>query len=104
MIVAELAHLLVGHPGEPLGAEPQRRAPQAGHCLDVLAPGFINDAATLATGNDQRPILLMLAQVRLHVHDACDVARLNGVRNVGHGASSSAAASCSWPGPAMPYS
>ena len=102
VVVAELAHLLVGDLGEPLGAEAQRGAPQARHRFDVVAAGVVEHAAALAARDDQRAVLLVLAQVGLHVHEARDVARLDRVRNIGHAASSDAAAFCNASGSAMP--
>ena len=102
VVVAELAHLLVGDLGEPLGAETERGAPQPGHRLDVVAAGIVEHPTALAARNHQRALLLVLAQVGLHVHEACDVARLDRVRNIGHAASSDAAAFRSASGSAMP--
>ena len=102
VIVAELAHLLVGDPGEPLGAEAQRGAPQPCHRLDVVAAGIVEHPAALAARNDQRTFLLVPAKVGLHVHEACDVARLDRARNIGHAASSDAAAFSNASASAMP--
>ncbi len=88
MVVAELAHLLVGDLGEPLGAEAERSAPQPRDRLDVVAAGIVEHATALAAHDDLRAFLLVPAQVGLHVHQACDVARLDRVRNIGHSQSS----------------
>ena len=102
MVVAELAHLLVGDLGEPLGAEAERGAPQPGDRFDVVATGIVEHAAALAARDDQRAFLLVPAQVGLHVHEAGDVARLDRVRDVVHASSSDAAAFRSASGSAMP--
>ena len=102
MVIAELAHLLVGHSGEPLRGEAERSAPQPGDSFDVVAPGVVEHAAAFAAHDQERTILLVLAQIGLHVHQACDVARLNRVRDVGHAASSAAAARAQRLGSAMP--
>ena len=59
MVVAELAHLLVGDLGEPLRAEAERGAPQAGDQLDVVVPGIVEHAAAFAARNDQRAVRLV---------------------------------------------
>ena len=102
VVVAELAHLLVGDLGEPLGAEAERGAPQPRDGFDVVAAGIVEHAAALAARDDQRAFLLVLAQVGLHVHQAGDVARLDRVRDVGHASSSDAAALRSASGSATP--
>jgi hypothetical protein len=90
VVIAERAHLLVGDCGERLGAEPQRGAPQPRHRLEVAAAGIVVHPTALAARDDQRTLLLVLAQVGLHVHEARDVARLDRVGNIGHLRSSDA--------------
>ena len=102
VVIAELAHLLVGDLGEPLRAEAERGAPQPRDRFDVVAAGVVEHAAALAARDDERPFLLVLAQVGLHVHEACDVARLDRVRDVGHAASSDGGCCRSASGSAMP--
>src|SRR5215468_7027333 len=102
MVVAEVSHLLVSDFGKPLGAEAERSAPQPSHRVDVLAAGVVEDATALSAHDDVRAFLLVRAQVGLHVHQACDVARLYRVRNIGHLASSDSAASRSACGSATP--
>ena len=102
VIVAELAHLLVGDLGEPLGAEAERGAPQPRHRLDVVATGIVEHPAALAARDDQRAFLLVPAQVGLHVHEAGDVACLDRVRDVIHASSSDAAAFRNASGSATP--
>src|SRR5262249_61676824 len=97
MVVAEVSHLLVSDLGEPLGAEAERSAPQARHRVDVVAAGIVEDATALAAHDD-----VVLAQIGLHVHQTCDVARLDRVRNIGHAQSSDSAALRSAGGSAMP--
>ena len=74
MIVAEPAHLLVSDLGQPLGGESQRRTPQPRDRFDVVAAALLEDAAAVPACNDQRTFLLMLPQIRLHVHEACNIA------------------------------
>src|SRR5262249_7610750 len=92
MIVAEVSHLLVSDFGKPLGAEAEGSAPQPRHRVDVVAAGVVEDATALSAHDDVRAFLLVRAQVGLHVHQAGDVARLGGVRNLGPLASSVLAA------------
>jgi len=102
MVVAELAHLLIGDLGEPFGGKAERGAPQSCYRFDVVAAGIVEDAATLAAHDHVRAFLLVLAQVGLHVHEACDIARLDGVRDIGQSASSASAAFRRVSGSAMP--
>jgi hypothetical protein len=102
MVVAEVSHLLVSDFGEPLGAEAERSAPQPRHRVDVVAAGIVEDATALPAHDDVRAFLLVLAQIGLHVHQACDVARLDRIRNIGHSQSSDSAALRSARGSAMP--
>src|ERR1700674_4912541 len=102
MVIAERPHLLVGNLGKPLGGKAERGAPQPGYRFDVVAAGIVEYATALPARDDQRAFLLVLAQVGLHVHQACDVARRDRVRNVAHASSSAAAALLSASGSAMP--
>jgi len=95
VVVAKLTHLLVGDLGEPLRAEAQCGAPQPRDCFDVLFAGVVENSAALAARNDERPIFLVRAKVRLHVYETCHVACLDRIRDVGHLASSEAAVFCS---------
>src|SRR5215471_492973 len=92
MVVTEVSHLLVSDLGKPLGAETEGSTPQPRHRVDVVAAGVVEDATALPAHDDVRALPLVRAQVGLHVHQAGDVARLDGVRNVGHFASSDSAA------------
>ena len=90
MVIAERAHLLGGDLRKPLGAESERRAPESRDRVDVIASGIVEDTTTLATRDDVRAFFLVLAQIGLHMHQRCDVARLDRVRNVAHAQSSDA--------------
>ena len=93
MVVAERAHLLGGDLRKPLGAKSERRAPESRDRVDVIASGIVEDSTTPATRNDVRAFFLVLAQIGLHMHQGCDIARLDRVRNVAHAQSSDASRS-----------
>ena len=91
-----------GDLGEPLGAKSQRRAPQARNRVDIVAAGIVEHATALAAHDDVRALRLVLAQIGLHVHQRCDVARLDRVRDIAHAQSSDSAVFRSACGSAMP--
>ena len=84
MIVADLAHLVVGDLGQPLDAEAERRAPQARRRLEILPAVLVVDEDALAPRDDRRALLEVLAQVRLGMHEARDVERVQAVRQTVH--------------------
>jgi len=92
VIVAETSHLLVSNLGKSLGRETERGTSQPGDRFNVFAARIVVYATTIAARDDQRALLLVFAQIGLHMHEARDIARLDRVWNIGHALSSTAAA------------
>jgi hypothetical protein len=79
VVEGQLLHLLVGHRGQPLVAEAQRRRPQARHALDVLLAVVVHDVDAAAAHDGQRAGLLVLLEVGVGMQVVRDVAGRVGV-------------------------
>src|SRR5262249_62254236 len=92
VIVAETSHLLVSNLGKSLGREAERGTPQPCDRFNVFPARIVVYATTVAASDDQRAFLLVFTQIGLHMHEACDIARLDRIWNMGHALSWATAA------------
>ena len=80
MAEGELAHLLRRRLDQRLLAPAERRAPEPGHCLDVILAALVIDAHALAPLEHERACFAQLHEVGVGVQNALDVARLGIVK------------------------
>ena len=85
MIVADIAHLLIGDLGKPLDAEAERGAPQARRAFEIFAARTGIDIDALAARKNARTGFDMLAQIRLRMDQRRDITRMQAVGQMGHG-------------------
>ena len=74
VVVRQRLHLPRGGIGQPRFAEAERRAPQAGHALDVALAVLVDHVHAIAAHDDQRPFALELAQLGVRMQVVRDVA------------------------------
>ena len=74
VIVGQLSHLPGRRLDEPLLPEAERRAPEAGQRLDVLAPLLVVHVDAAPAGDDERPLRLVLSEIGERVELIGDVA------------------------------
>ncbi|MOA41427.1 hypothetical protein D3C78_1633860 [compost metagenome] len=79
------AQLLLGGTDQPLIAEAQRHAPQAGHRLDVRLALLVVDEYALAALDHQRPLLLVQAGVGVGVQLELDIGAGERGKRLFHG-------------------
>jgi hypothetical protein len=79
VVKRQLLHLLVGHRGQPLVAEAQRRRPQAGHALDVLLAVVVGDVDAAAAHDGERTGFLVLLEVGVGVQVVRNIPRRVGI-------------------------
>ena len=64
--------------------EPQRRAPQAGHSLDVTPAGIVLDFGAVATRDDLGPYPLMRPPIRARIQMMRDIGGRERIAKGGH--------------------
>jgi hypothetical protein len=75
----EAAHLLPRRFDQPLLAEAEIGAPQAGHALEIAVAVLVEHVHPLAPGQHHRPFLYVMGEVGERVNDRADVACGQGV-------------------------
>ena len=84
VVVGQALHLASRRLDQPLLAETERRAPQARQAFDVFLAVLVIDMDALALGDDERPLALMLLEMRVGMKIVGDVAAGGGIASL-HG-------------------
>ena len=84
VIVGQLAHLPRRRLHQPLFAEAERGAPEAGQRLDIFLAVLVVDIDALAVADDQRALGLVLHRIGVGMQVIGDVARRERVGHDGH--------------------